>query len=85
MNQHTQIKGHRFRTHLATIVSSVELLQHYAAQCTQAERDALLREIGAAAGRMREMLDEAAQAQEQAQEHVQWRPSPVAANESPHG
>jgi hypothetical protein len=79
MNQHTQIKGHRFRTHLATIVSSVELLEHHAAQCTQAERDALVREIGAAAERMRDMLDEAAQSR------PGWRPSPVAANESPHG
>lgn len=56
----SQLKAHRFRTQLATIVSSVELLMHYGASYADAERAELLREIGHAAQRMREMLDEAA-------------------------
>ena len=55
-----QVRAHRFRTHLATIVSSVELLLHYGATYPEAEREDLLREVGFAAQRMREMLDEAA-------------------------
>jgi len=55
-----QIKSHRFRTHLATIVSSVELLLHYGAAYPDTDREELVREIGFAAQRMRDMLDEAA-------------------------
>ncbi len=55
-----QMKAHRFRTHLATIVSSVELLLHYGASYPDTDRDELVREIGFAAQRMRDMLDEAA-------------------------
>jgi len=55
-----QARAHHFRTHLATIVSSVELLLHYGAVYPDSEREDLLHEIGFAAQRMREMLDEAA-------------------------
>ena len=77
----TQISAHRFRTYLATIVSSVELMQHYASQVSSAERENLVAEIGAAAQRMREMLDEAALAQA-AQSPAR---ALVAANEPCHG
>ena len=53
----TQVPAHRFRTQLATIVSSVELLLHDGAGYADAEREELVREIGRAAQRMRDMLD----------------------------
>lgn len=55
-----QVKAHRFRTQLATIVSSVELLLHYGGAYPDTDRNEMIREIGHAAQRMREMLDEAA-------------------------
>lgn len=58
-----QLRNHRFRTQLATVVSSAELLQLYSAHFSEAERRDLVNEIRAAAHRMREMLDEVAAAQ----------------------
>lgn len=51
-------QGHRFRTHLAAIVSSTELLQHYGPHLSALEQDNLLGEIREAAEQMRRMLDQ---------------------------
>ncbi|HYE40298.1 MAG TPA: PAS domain-containing sensor histidine kinase, partial [Ramlibacter sp.] len=49
--------SHEFRTPLAGILSSVELLQHYGERLPEHERRETLEGIGAAVQRMRRMLD----------------------------
>jgi len=50
--------SHEFRTPLTAILSSKELLQHYGARLSAAERDAAFDGIGSAVRRMLEMLDQ---------------------------
>ena len=52
------MSAHRFRTLLATIVSSIDLLRFHAPRLSAAERDELLREISNAADGMVQMLEE---------------------------
>ena len=54
------MNNHRFRSLLATIVSSADLLQYYSSRLTSDEREDLLREIGRAAEGMTSMLEESA-------------------------
>jgi PAS domain S-box-containing protein len=49
--------SHEFRTPLATIQSSAELLEHYGERLPETERKELLQSIGAGVGRMAGMLD----------------------------
>jgi K+-sensing histidine kinase KdpD len=54
------MNNHRFRSLLATIVSSAEILQYRSERLTRDERDELVLEIGRAAEGMTRMLNEAA-------------------------
>jgi K+-sensing histidine kinase KdpD len=63
MDSH-QLRAHSFRTQIATIMSSVELLLQYGAAWTDAEREELLCEIRIAAQRMRGMLDQPPEARD---------------------
>jgi PAS domain S-box-containing protein len=50
--------SHEFRTPLATMLSSAELLEHYSDSLSQAERLSLLQTIQGGAKRMSEMIDD---------------------------
>jgi signal transduction histidine kinase len=50
--------SHEFRTPLATMLSSAELLEHYSENLSQAERTNLLQTIQGGAKRMSEMIDD---------------------------
>ena len=53
--------SHEFRTPLATMLSSAELLEHYSENLSQAERKNLLQTIQSSAKRMSEMIDDVLQ------------------------
>ncbi|MGB5081124.1 MAG: PAS domain-containing sensor histidine kinase [Burkholderiales bacterium] len=50
--------SHEFRTPLATMLSSAELLEHYSENLSRAERNNLLQTIQSGAKRMSEMIDD---------------------------
>ncbi len=69
--------SHEFRTPLASILSSAELLQHYAHRMTEPERADLLRSIESGVQRMTHMLDRVLLIGKAEAEMLEFHPQPM--------
>lgn len=70
--------SHEFRTPLATIHGSVELLQHYEARMNATQRQATLEKIDAAVQRMTHLLDNVLLIGRHDAGQLEFRPAPLA-------
>lgn len=70
--------SHEFRTPLATILSSTDLLAHYYARLAQQERDALFGSIAVAVNRMTKMLEDILVIGKDEEERMEFKPMPLA-------
>ncbi len=70
--------SHEFRTPLATILSSTDLLAHYYARLPQQERDELFGSIALAVKRMTKMLEDILVIGKDEEERMEFKPLPMA-------
>jgi len=69
--------SHEFRTPLAAILSSAELLRHYSDRMPPEEKEELYDSIEAAIGRMTQMLDNILIIGRAEADHLEFKPAPV--------
>lgn len=69
--------SHEFRTPLASILSSAELLRYYSERVSAAERDAMLQSIEAGVQRMTQMLDRILLIGKAEAEMLEFKPKPL--------
>lgn len=69
--------SHEFRTPLAAILSSAELLRHYSDRMEEGEKDELFESIEAAIGRMTQMLDNILIIGRADADRLEFKPMPV--------
>ena len=70
--------SHEFRTPLATILSSTDLLEHYYAKLPEQERTDLYRSIALAVKRMTKMLEDILVIGKDEEERMEFNPQPLA-------
>ena len=70
--------SHEFRTPLATILSSTDLLEHYYTKLPDRERNELFRSIALAVKRMTKMLEDILVIGKDEEERMEFKPMPMA-------